>query len=226
MTVNPDVGINCRILFLDLRREKMRTDHGTGLNFLARSLYNWMILILLLQFQSWCDCCWIMKDLDGMKLGMSQLGAFFQDLILFSSYIFHLATSGHVFPCIFYSIHWIFCINILNRTVAYTNHTVLPEALEKWSQSVMWKLLPRHMEIIEEIDKRVHHLFFSSFFSTSVFAVLWSGNKIWKSCSSSQWYAPLDLILRASFLVCASWIIILRNQLCGWQIYVWYLHIR
>lgn len=42
-----------------------------------------------------------------------------------------------------------------NRAIAYTNHTVLPEALEKWSQSVMWKLLPRHMEIISEIDKRV-----------------------------------------------------------------------
>ncbi|KAK9734736.1 hypothetical protein RND81_04G160000 [Saponaria officinalis] len=43
---------------------------------------------------------------------------------------------------------------VTSRAIAYTNHTVLPEALEKWSQSVMWKLLPRHMEIIAEIDKR------------------------------------------------------------------------
>lgn len=45
--------------------------------------------------------------------------------------------------------------NITQRTVAYTNHTVLPEALEKWSMDLMQKLLPRHVEIIEMIDEEL-----------------------------------------------------------------------
>ncbi|KAL5987655.1 Alpha-1,4 glucan phosphorylase L isozyme, chloroplastic/amyloplastic [Asimina triloba] len=44
---------------------------------------------------------------------------------------------------------------ITQRVVAYTNHTVLPEALEKWSFEVMRKLLPRHVEIIEKIDEEL-----------------------------------------------------------------------
>ncbi|XP_025814328.1 alpha-glucan phosphorylase, H isozyme, partial [Panicum hallii] len=51
--------------------------------------------------------------------------------------------------------------DITYRTVSYTNHTVLPEALEKWSQIVMRKLLPRQMEIIEEIDKRFREMVIS-----------------------------------------------------------------
>ncbi|KAI4373361.1 hypothetical protein MLD38_011492 [Melastoma candidum] len=44
---------------------------------------------------------------------------------------------------------------ITQRTVAYTNHTVLPEALEKWSFDLMQELLPRHVEIIRKIDEEL-----------------------------------------------------------------------
>ena len=49
---------------------------------------------------------------------------------------------------------WVDAWNIVTKVVAYTNHTILAEALEKWPINIMQPLLPRIYQIIEEINRR------------------------------------------------------------------------
>ncbi len=53
-----------------------------------------------------------------------------------------------------YGIDWDSAWSIVTRVFAYTNHTLLPEALEKWSISLFRKVLPRHLRIVFDINSR------------------------------------------------------------------------
>ncbi|MBI5615112.1 MAG: glycogen/starch/alpha-glucan phosphorylase [Gammaproteobacteria bacterium] len=53
-----------------------------------------------------------------------------------------------------YELEWDEAWSISCRTFSYTNHTLLPEALERWPVELFGAVLPRHLEIVYEINRR------------------------------------------------------------------------
>lgn len=74
------------------------------------------------------------------------------------------------------ALSWDQAWNIVTNCVAYTNHTVLPEALERWQQELIISLLPRIWSILDEINRR-----WCAFISarmpqqTENMAIIWGG---------------------------------------------------
>ncbi|MGB8261955.1 MAG: glycogen/starch/alpha-glucan phosphorylase [Terracidiphilus sp.] len=53
-----------------------------------------------------------------------------------------------------HGMEWAAAWHVTQHALSYTNHTLLPEALEQWPRPLFGRLLPRHLQIVEEINRR------------------------------------------------------------------------
>ncbi len=77
------------------------------------------------------------------------------------------------------NLSWDDAMNITTRTMAYTNHTIMAEALEKWPVDMFKKLLPRIYMIVEEINRRfcneVYHRYNGDWNKVNKMSIIYDG---------------------------------------------------
>jgi starch phosphorylase len=93
-----------------------------------------------------------------------------------------------------YAINWHQAFDLTRQSLGYTNHTLLPEALETWPVDLLEQILPRHMQIIYDIN---------AFFLAEVEA-RWPGNPHRKSRMSLIQEAPDRLVRMAHLAIAGS----------------------
>ena len=93
-----------------------------------------------------------------------------------------------------YAMNWTQAFEMTRQTLGYTNHTLLPEALETWPVDLLEYILPRHMQIIYDIN---------AFFLAEVEAK-WPGNPHRKSRMSMIQETPERLVRMAHLAIVGS----------------------
>jgi starch phosphorylase len=111
---------------------------------------------LRLKQQYFFACC-SMQDMIRLHLGSGGSLDGFQEKFAVQLNDTHPAVSVAELMRLLIDDHdlsWDQAWGITRNTFAFTNHTLLPEALETWSVALFQRLLPRHLEIIYEINRR------------------------------------------------------------------------
>jgi starch phosphorylase len=94
-----------------------------------------------------------------------------------------------------YGMEWSEAWALIRKVFAYTNHTLLPEALEKWSVPLFEKVLPRHLQIIYEINRQ---------FLANEVEAKWPGDDEMKERLSIIEEGPTKMVRMAYLSVVAS----------------------
>lgn len=85
--------------------------------------------------------------------------------------------------------------DLTNRTIGYTNHTLLPEALEVWPLDMFSQVLPRHIQIIYEINRR---------FLDEVVEIRWPGDTARREHLSIIQESPFKAVRMANLAIVGS----------------------